>query len=108
MDSLTHFHSRNVYFYIHYSNSLKVTALDMLQKILGSHPRQNEPHHLEAHLMFSSRVVGTQYGHSGKYSFSDKKAKWRLLCKTFQTVWIMMYQHSKSSILHVTLKFKLA
>ena len=33
MDSLTHFHSRNVYFYIHYSNSLKVTALHMLQKI---------------------------------------------------------------------------
>ena len=33
MDSLTHFHSRNVYFYIHYSNSLKVTALNMLQKI---------------------------------------------------------------------------
>ena len=32
MDSLTHFHSKNVYFYIHYSNSLKVTALDMLKK----------------------------------------------------------------------------
>ena len=40
MDSLTHFHSRNVYFYIHFSNNLKVTALDMFQKILGSHPRQ--------------------------------------------------------------------
>ena len=26
MDSLTHFHSRNVYFNIHYSNRLKVTA----------------------------------------------------------------------------------
>ena len=38
MNSLTHFHSRNVYFYIHYSNSLKVTALDMFQKTLGSHP----------------------------------------------------------------------
>ena len=25
MDSLAHFHSRNVYFYIHNSNSLKVT-----------------------------------------------------------------------------------
>ena len=37
MDSLTHFHSRNVYFYIHYNNSLKVTALDMFQKNLGSH-----------------------------------------------------------------------
>ena len=33
MDSMTHFHSKNVYFYIHYSNSLKVTALDMFQKI---------------------------------------------------------------------------
>ena len=31
MDSLTHFHSRNV-FYIHYSNSLKVTALYMIPK----------------------------------------------------------------------------
>ena len=30
MDSMTHFHSKNVYFYIHiYSNSLKVIALDM-------------------------------------------------------------------------------
>ena len=38
MDSLTHLHSRNVYFYIHYSNSLKVLALDMFQEILGSHP----------------------------------------------------------------------
>ena len=36
MDSLTHFHLRNVHFYIHYSNSLKVTALDMLHKMLGS------------------------------------------------------------------------
>ena len=34
MDFLTHFHSRNVYFYIHYNNSLKVTALDMFQKNL--------------------------------------------------------------------------
>ena len=33
MDSLTHFYSRNVYFYIHYSNGLKVTALDMFHKI---------------------------------------------------------------------------
>ena len=43
MDSPTHFHSRNVYFYIHYSycNSLKVTALDMFQKILGSRPPEN-------------------------------------------------------------------
>ena len=32
MDSLTHFHSRNVYFYIHYNNSLKVKALDMFKK----------------------------------------------------------------------------
>ena len=38
MDFLTHFHSRNVYFYIHYSNSLKVTVLDMFQTNLGSHP----------------------------------------------------------------------
>ena len=38
MDSLTHFHSRNVHFYKHYSNSLKVTALDMFHKMLGSHP----------------------------------------------------------------------
>ena len=37
MDSLIHFHSRNVYFYIHYSDSLKVIALDMFQKMLGSH-----------------------------------------------------------------------
>ena len=39
MDSLTHLHSRNVYFYIHYSNSLKVTALHMFQNNLDSHPR---------------------------------------------------------------------
>ena len=38
MDSLTHFHSRNVYFYTHFSNNLKVTALDMFHKNLGSHP----------------------------------------------------------------------
>ena len=38
MVSLIHFHSRNVYFYIHYSNSLKVTALDMFLKQMGSHP----------------------------------------------------------------------
>ena len=31
MDSMTHFHSINKYFYINYSNSLKVTALDMFQ-----------------------------------------------------------------------------
>ena len=37
MDSLTHFRFRNVYFYIHYSISLKVTALDMFQKNVGSH-----------------------------------------------------------------------
>ena len=37
MDSLTHFHSRNVY--LHYNNSLKVTALDMFKKSLGSQPR---------------------------------------------------------------------
>ena len=38
MDSLTYFHSRNVYFYIHYNDSLKVTALDMFKKKMGSHP----------------------------------------------------------------------
>ena len=38
MDSLTQFHSKNVYFYEHYSNSLKVTALDMFLKKMGSHP----------------------------------------------------------------------
>ena len=32
MDSMTHFHSKNVYFYTHYINSLKVTALDIFQK----------------------------------------------------------------------------
>ena len=32
MDSLTYLHSRNVYFYIRYKNSLKVTALDMFKK----------------------------------------------------------------------------
>ena len=37
MDSLTRFHFRNEYFYIHYSNSLKVTAVDMFQKKLCSH-----------------------------------------------------------------------
>ena len=41
MSSLTHFHSKNVYFYIHYSNSLKITALDMFQKNLSSHPLNN-------------------------------------------------------------------
>ena len=38
MDSLTHFHSRNLHFYIHYCYSLKVAALDMFKKNLGSHP----------------------------------------------------------------------
>ena len=38
MDSLTHFDSRNVYFYIHHSNSLKVTALDMFIKKIGFTP----------------------------------------------------------------------
>ena len=33
MDSMTHFHSKYVYFYKHHSNSLKVTALDMFQKM---------------------------------------------------------------------------
>ena len=37
MDSLTHFHSRNVYFYIHFSNNLKVTALDMFFKKIWVH-----------------------------------------------------------------------
>ena len=41
-DSLTHFHSRNVYFYIHYSNSLNVTALDMLKKKNGFTPPLND------------------------------------------------------------------
>ena len=31
MDSLTHLHSKNVYFYIHYSCSLKVIALSIFQ-----------------------------------------------------------------------------
>ena len=38
MDSLTHFHSRNVYFYIHYINILKVKALDMFKKNIGFTP----------------------------------------------------------------------
>ena len=38
MDSLTHFHARMAYFYTHFSNNLKVTALGMFQKNLGSHP----------------------------------------------------------------------
>ena len=38
MDSLTHFHSRNVYFHIHYNNSLKVTALDMFKKWVHTPP----------------------------------------------------------------------
>ena len=38
---MTHFHSENLYFYIHYSNSLKVTALYMFQRKLGSHPNNN-------------------------------------------------------------------
>ena len=28
---MTNFHSKNVYFYIHYINSLKVTTLDMIR-----------------------------------------------------------------------------
>ena len=32
MDFLTYFYSRNVYFYIHYVNSLNVTTLDIFQK----------------------------------------------------------------------------
>ena len=38
MYSITHFHSKNVYYCIYYSDSFKVTALDMLQKYLGSPP----------------------------------------------------------------------
>ena len=33
MDSITQYHSKNVYFYIYYSYSLKVAALDMFKKI---------------------------------------------------------------------------
>ena len=51
MDSVTHFHSRNVYFYIHYSNSLKVTALDMFKKNLGSHPLKHQRHTLHFHFI---------------------------------------------------------
>ena len=32
MDSMTHFHSKNVYFYTHYCNTLKATALGMFLK----------------------------------------------------------------------------
>ena len=38
MDSLTHFFPRNVYICIHLCNNLKVTALDMFLKKMGSHP----------------------------------------------------------------------
>ena len=38
MDSLTYFHSRIVYFYIHYNKSLKVTALDMFPNKIGFTP----------------------------------------------------------------------
>ena len=38
MDSVTHFHSKNVYSYVHYCNSLKVTALDMFKKKMGLTP----------------------------------------------------------------------
>ena len=31
MDLLTHFHSKNIYFYIHHSYNLKVRALSILQ-----------------------------------------------------------------------------
>ena len=30
MDSLTHFHSKNIYFYIHFSYSFKVKALSLI------------------------------------------------------------------------------
>ena len=40
MDSLTHsIPEMYTYFYIHFSNNLKVTALDVFQKNFGSHPR---------------------------------------------------------------------
>ena len=45
MDSLTHILSRKVYF-IHYSNSLEVTALDMFKKKIGFIPL-NHVIHLE-------------------------------------------------------------
>ena len=35
MDYMTHFHSKDVYFYIHYIDSLQVTALDVFKKKLG-------------------------------------------------------------------------
>ena len=35
MDFLTHFHSRDVYFYIYYSYNLKVMALSYFSKFLG-------------------------------------------------------------------------
>ena len=37
MDSMTHFYSKNVYFYLHSTNSLKVTALNVSKKF-GLHP----------------------------------------------------------------------
>ena len=39
MDSLTHFHSRNVYFYIHYSNSLKSNSTRYVSKKIGFTPQ---------------------------------------------------------------------
>ena len=37
MDSMTHFHSKNLYFFVHYSYSLNVTALPIF-KISGLTP----------------------------------------------------------------------
>ena len=37
IDSLTHLHSKNVYFYIHYSYGLKVMPLSYFSKFLGWH-----------------------------------------------------------------------
>ena len=59
MDSLTHFHYRNVYIYIHYSNSLKVTALDMFQKIWFHTPLEgwHRPNYSEGHPFWSSSTT---------------------------------------------------
>ena len=38
MDSLTHFHSKNVYFYVHHSYSLKVTGALYFSHFYGLTP----------------------------------------------------------------------
>ena len=57
MDSLTHFHYRNAYFHIDNSDSLKVTALDMLKKIGFTPLNVNSIFELDSYEIYSIYIL---------------------------------------------------